>query len=528
MVSTDTRDRPRHRRRHVPELREPLEVSALNAAPYERLSDNQGGTRDGVERQDEAIRGYIARNQWTLAPAYVDDDLSAYKKHVMRPAWLQMLDDVRAGIIDVIVFVRSDRLCRQPRDLEKLLDLIEEQNKKRKRDGRPPVKLCSVSEDMDFGSPVGILALRIFISVAAHASDIQSERLKNKWAKQAREGIFVAGQPNMYGINKDGTANETAPWMREAAERVIKGEPIHSIVRDWNDQGRRTLTGKEWKSTNLMRALRSPRLAGYANYGGELIYHTEADDHVCTVCRTAWPCDDALEPARGLWDPVIDPERWWLMQERLDIRQSNYPKAVRKHLLTGILMCSKNGCDGVVGGQRYWNGSGATDRYQYRCQKCRVNAVMTDVVDDWVRDAVIARVCSPKMLELRARVVDAQGDSKMEELLANLRDCEETLERVAADHYAKLISRKIFVAESQRLTEQIERMRAQLSAISTASPLDDVPTVEVELRAMWDERGIIWRRRLIQALVTKIDLVPGGKGANRRPIKHRLDPHWIA
>ncbi len=51
----------------------------------------------------------------------LSDGLSAWKKNVRRPGWERLLQRVESGESDGIVVWHTDRLFRQPRDLEKLI-----------------------------------------------------------------------------------------------------------------------------------------------------------------------------------------------------------------------------------------------------------------------------------------------------------------------------------------------------------------------------------------------------------------------
>ena len=59
---------------------------------------------------------------WLDTLEYVDNDFSATNGK-RRPAYQQMLTDIRAGEIDRIGVWDLDRLYRQPRELEDLIDL---------------------------------------------------------------------------------------------------------------------------------------------------------------------------------------------------------------------------------------------------------------------------------------------------------------------------------------------------------------------------------------------------------------------
>lgn len=89
---------------------------------YLRIFDDAEETREAVERQHQDVLCICARNGWT-AKKYEDNDLSAFKREVVRPDFERLLLDLAAGRIDGIVTYNLDRLARQPRDLERLLDV---------------------------------------------------------------------------------------------------------------------------------------------------------------------------------------------------------------------------------------------------------------------------------------------------------------------------------------------------------------------------------------------------------------------
>jgi site-specific DNA recombinase len=63
----------------------------------------------------ERVGGVVGRD--------FSDGLPAWKRSVRRKGWEEMLDRVRSGDSDGIVVWHTDRLFRQPRDLETLIEL---------------------------------------------------------------------------------------------------------------------------------------------------------------------------------------------------------------------------------------------------------------------------------------------------------------------------------------------------------------------------------------------------------------------
>src|SRR5215212_3994812 len=79
------------------------------------------GMQLGLQRQREANEKTAADRCWQITREYEDAGVSAYKRRVVRPGFEQLLTDLASGLIDGICVWDSDRLARQPRDLERLL-----------------------------------------------------------------------------------------------------------------------------------------------------------------------------------------------------------------------------------------------------------------------------------------------------------------------------------------------------------------------------------------------------------------------
>lgn len=92
-------------------------------AIYARISFDDESTGLGVQRQEEDARTLCGRLGWDIAGVYTDNNLSAFRKGVRRPSWEDLLIDLAAGTVQGIAAYDLDRIARQPRDLERLIDL---------------------------------------------------------------------------------------------------------------------------------------------------------------------------------------------------------------------------------------------------------------------------------------------------------------------------------------------------------------------------------------------------------------------
>ncbi|HEV7651983.1 MAG TPA: recombinase family protein [Actinophytocola sp.] len=90
---------------------------------YGRLSRvPETGELEKIETQLADNRKVIDRLGGSLGEE-LSDGLSAWKLNVRRPGWERLLERVESGESDGIVVWHTDRLFRQPRDLEKLIEL---------------------------------------------------------------------------------------------------------------------------------------------------------------------------------------------------------------------------------------------------------------------------------------------------------------------------------------------------------------------------------------------------------------------
>ena len=136
---------------------------------YARLSWNPS-TREleKIETQHEDNEATIARHGGTVG-LYLDDGLSAWKAGVRRHDFEKLLERARSGVSQGIAVWHVDRLFRQPRDLERLIDLADH-----------GFRVISSHGSRDLSDPDDRFILRIEVAHAARSSDDTSRRIKRR------------------------------------------------------------------------------------------------------------------------------------------------------------------------------------------------------------------------------------------------------------------------------------------------------------------------------------------------------------
>ncbi|MGY4918022.1 recombinase family protein [Streptomyces sp. 900116325] len=314
---------------------------------YTRISRDDEGDAMGVARQQQDCERLADLRSWQAVKIYEDNDVSAFKRNVVREEFELMLKDLRAGLIDGIVAYDLDRLARQPRDLERLIEIFDE---------RPKSEFATVTNDVNLGTPDGRTMARIMVAFANKSSHDASRRIKRKHLELAQQGKDSGG-PAPYGWRKDDRSKvdpDAARAIREAQQEVLAGVRIGTIRTRWWEQGLGNPRAgtKRMAHHHVEHILTNPRLVGYRTYHGEIL--TGANG----------------EPVKGEWEPINTVPEWEAVCAAVTerkLKQRPGKLLARKYLLSGIARCGL--CKTKIRGQinqRRKPGSKAT-KYTYQC-----------------------------------------------------------------------------------------------------------------------------------------------------------------
>jgi site-specific DNA recombinase len=143
-------------------------------AIYTRVSTDQGLEQDfnSLDAQYDASQAYIrsqAHAGWTLLRGKYDDG-GFSGGNTDRPALQRLLDDVRAGKVDVIVVYKVDRLTRSLADFAKLVELFDKHG----------VSFVSVTQQFNTTTSMGRLTLNVLLSFAQFEREVTSERIRDR------------------------------------------------------------------------------------------------------------------------------------------------------------------------------------------------------------------------------------------------------------------------------------------------------------------------------------------------------------
>lgn len=438
------------------------------AGIYCRISVDRDGEAAGIGRQEHDCRELAARRGWSVDSrhVFVDNSRSAWKRDRRRPGWDALLDAVKNRELDAIVVYHGDRLIRQPRDLEDLLDIADS-----------GVQLASPSGTRDLANADDRFILRIEAAHACRSSDDTSRRVTRKHLEMAQQGKVVgSGRPYGYQVDRVTIDAAEAALIREAARRVADGDSVRSIAIDWN---RRRVPGPKgglWHQTTLNRILVSPRVAGKRGLGGDVVADAE-------------------------WEPILDDLTW--RRVRLILLEAGRHWAgfgAARYLLSGVAVCGLCGKKLVArphaGGDRYYGCK--TDPGRGACGRIRVSA---GHLDDEVTARVIAAYDTPDLI---AAINDRDEPTDERALLDGVADDEATLDQLARDLANKLLTRSEWLAARQVIEQRISAARRQLVHRVTDSIVERWAAHGTDLQGAWATLTVEQRRAAITAIVEEL------------------------
>src|SRR4051794_203358 len=140
---------------------------------------------NSLDAQREACEAYIksqAHEGWRAIPGRYDDGAFSGAS-LDRPALQQLLADVRASKIDIVLVYKVDRLSRSLADFAKLIELFDAHG----------VSFVSVTQSFNTSSSMGRLTLNVLLSFAQFERELIGERVRDKIAASKRKGIWVGG-----------------------------------------------------------------------------------------------------------------------------------------------------------------------------------------------------------------------------------------------------------------------------------------------------------------------------------------------
>lgn len=406
-----------------------IEENVLRTALVPRVStDEQVRTGDSLQAQEDALVKFANENNMKIVGIYRDEGHSARKPVLKRPVMLQLLEDVKAGKIDRILFTKLDRWFRNIEQYYSVQPILDKYN----------VSWQAILENYETATADGRLKVNIMLSVAENESDRLSERVKFVFDSKLAKKECYFKLPLGYTTEKI-----------DGVRRVVKDPETQHIIEDFFQRAMATSIRVAAEEMNL----KYDRVHPYKFWWG--------------ITKK--------ELYTGVYKGIENFAPAYITKEEFD-ELNNKRKTIRKtknnriYIFTGLLRCPK--CGRRLGGKYCTSGNGYTNEYMYyRCVgklagTCDFKIVTEKNIEQYLLDHVRE--------EMEKFVLSAEAEPNEEKKAkpkkSEVEKLQEKLRRTNVAFFAGNMTDEEYAEQTKTIKEQIAK--AQAEEVREEKPVD--------------------------------------------------------
>ncbi len=426
-----------------------------------------------LEAQEAGLRAEAEKKGWKVVGVYADEGKSARKRLRDRKAIHRLMDDVKAGLVDVILFKELDRWFRSISDFYKIQDVLDQYGVEWFSQQQPTLEMRTKE---------GRLQVNVLLSVGQNETDAGSDRIKytNKYLRQQKRWTSGAGNlPRCYTLDDNqhvipDTAPGRADYVEALVDRVLRYGSVRRAVRETNAEFPETPLGYN----NAMNLLRNPMLYGE---------YKEVPDFV--------------------EKPFMTKKEWDRLQSM--IRRNAPDREEHFYILPGLLRCAE--CGSMMSGT-YTRGRCKKYMY-YRCCKSALSGICSNryrypeikLQDDlmaYVQEAVTDQIIKVKEVKQAQKKKPGRKSNRasIEKQLDKLEDVYIASDRMTKERYEQ---KKAAILAKLVEDDEPEEKLPELADLEKIQALFDSGVEELYKDFTPEERREFWRGILTEVQIDR-------------------------
>lgn len=459
---------------------------------------------NSLDAQRAAVESYVQSQKakgWVALPDRYDD-AGFTGANTNRPAFQRLLQDIKAGRIDLVAVYRYDRLSRSLLDFLRLLKFFHEQG----------VDFVSTTQNIDTTSSLGRLQANVLMSFNEYEREAISERTKDKIRAARHKGLWTGGRPVLGFDVKDKALvvnEEEAEQVRDIFRLYLDLGSLLAVVHELDLRGRKNKTlhaqngnvhqGKVFNKQAIRFILGNPLYQGKVRCNGNL--HD------------------------GVHEAIIDQETWQAVQDQLEAhaKRTGYIPRRSRSFLSGLLFC---GICGKALSPHYAAKEGK--RYRYYCclsaqkrgaKSCHGSRIPAAVIEAFVIDKVKEIGQDSDLVAEAVKEAKQQLKEQMPGLIRKAKRLEAEQRKLARERNnmvdaiadngngsASLTERLAEMDEAlEKLVAELESVKRQIASLDRdAIDEGDFKEAISSFTPVWDQLFPEERSRLLHLLIEKI------------------------
>jgi DNA invertase Pin-like site-specific DNA recombinase len=381
-------------------------------AAYVRVStEEQKKNGFSIGTQVANIKDYLSmQKDMKLVDFYIDEGISA-DKIKYRAELNRLLDDVRAGKIDIIIFTKLDRWFRSVQKYYQIQSILDEYG----------VVWKALHEDYEIITSGGKFKVNIMLSVAQQERDRCSERIKDVFEQRIKEGYAVTGAMPLGLVISD--------------HKIIPDESTSYIIADMFNQ------------LELCGSVRQTNMIINAKHNLSLSYAT-----VLRYLKNPLYCG-MNRGIENYCQGIVTKEQWEnaqrLIKMNVRARENNHT-----YVFSGLIKCGH--CGRIMSGNRSTTKNTNYDYKYFRCNKANQNnscdnraSINQNIIEDYLLTNV-ERLISEHIIKVES--IEPKEPPKPK---SNKQSIEKKMERLKELYVNGFIDMDKYKADYEALKAQI-------------------------------------------------------------------------
>lgn len=408
------------------------------AGLYIRVStEDQAREGFSLPEQEKRLRAMCEYKGYEIYKLYKDAGISA-KTGNTRPAFEELLQDIRDKKCNTIVVLKLDRLTRSVFDLEGIMNFLEENN----------AYLDCANEEINTTNSSGKMVARLLTTVSQNEIERTSERTKFGLSGAIKEGHIPARAPLGYKhIDKKLVPDPlTKDIVIIIYNLYFEGKSYYNIATIFNEE--QVLGKTNWKDTGILRIISNEVYKGDYVHGKRTNHPTLYKDVV---------------------EPIVSKEMWDNCQVQKKKNQKNYMRT-QTYIFLQKLKCPK--CGRILAGGASHKIKSDKWYFYYRCGNCKSN-IHEDKIEDKIK-VLLADILEYDNVvnEFFLPVLKSKIDNPKEQLEKELKSLNNKRDRIRKAYIDELFTEEEFKQESKLIENQIEMVNSKLLENSQAGQLN--------------------------------------------------------
>lgn len=408
------------------------------AGLYIRVStEDQAREGFSLPEQEKRLRAMCEYKGYEIYKLYKDAGISA-KTGNYRPAFEELLQDIRDKKCNTIVVLKLDRLTRSVYDMEEIMKFLDENN----------AYLDCANEEINTTNSSGKMVARLLTTVSQNEIERTSERTKVGLAGAIKEGHIPARAPLGYKhIDKKLVPD---PLTKDIVIRIynlyFEGKSYYNIATIFNEE--KVLDKTNWCDTGILRIIANEVYKGDYVHGKRTNHPTYYKDVV---------------------EPIVSKELWESCQVQKKKNQKNYMRT-QTYIFLQKLKCPK--CGRILAGGASHKIKSDKWYFYYRCENCK-NNIHENKIEEHIKTLLADILEYDNVVnEFFLPVLKSKVDDPKIELENELKKLNNKKERIRKAYIDELFTEEEFKQESKLIENQIEMINSKILENSQTEQLN--------------------------------------------------------